>query len=63
MEPTFGSHMTELYTAQLAREERMREERHLSEPTHLESKRKVQQTAFVYAWMEVQEGSACPISF
>jgi len=54
LEPAFGSHMTKLYTAQMAREERMREERRQSEATRLESKRKVQQTVFVYAWMQVR---------
>ena len=51
--PTFSSHMTELYTAQMAREEQMREDRRQIEATRLESKRKVQQTVFVYAWTEV----------
>lgn len=51
--PTFSSHMTELYTAQMAREEQMREDRCQIEATRLESKRKVQQTVFVYTWTEV----------
>lgn len=68
-EPTFSSHMTELYTAQMAREEQLREDRRQAEAIRLESKRKVQQTAFVYAWMEdgvapvlfeVQEGFVWP---
>jgi len=52
-EPTFAPHMTEPYIAQMAHEEQMREDRHQVEATRLESKWKVQQTAFVYAWMEV----------
>ncbi|EDR05518.1 uncharacterized protein LACBIDRAFT_329483 [Laccaria bicolor S238N-H82] len=68
-EPAFASHMTELYTAQMAREEQMTEDRRQVEATRWESKRKVQQTAFVYARMEdgvtpvpfeVQEGFVWP---
>ena len=53
MEPAFSSHMTDIYTTQVALEERMRETGRQMEATRLESKRKVQQTVFVYAWMEV----------
>ena len=53
MEPAFSSHMTDIYTTQVALEERMRETGWQMEATQLESKWKVQQTIFVYAWMEV----------
>jgi hypothetical protein len=52
-EPAFTSHMTDLYTTQRALEENMREAGRQMEATRLESKRKVQQTVYVYAWMEV----------
>ncbi|KAF8956528.1 hypothetical protein BDZ97DRAFT_1925426 [Flammula alnicola] len=68
-EPAFTSHMSPVYTAQMALEEQMRENNRQMEATRLESKRKVQQTAYVYAWMEddtvpapfeVQEGFVWP---
>ncbi|KAF8957662.1 hypothetical protein BDZ97DRAFT_1924400 [Flammula alnicola] len=68
-EPAFASHMSPVYTAQMALEEQMRENNRQIEATRLESKRKVQQTAYVYAWMEddtvpapfeVQEGFVWP---
>ena len=55
--PAFASHMADIYATQIALEERMRETGRQQEATRLESKRKVQQTVFVYAWMEVQSYS------
>ena len=55
--PAFASHMADIYTTQIALEERMRETGRQQEATRLESKRKVQQTVFVYAWMEVRSYS------
>jgi uncharacterized protein (DUF305 family) len=52
-EPTFASHMVDIHTTQIALEQKMRETGRQMEATRLESKRKVQQTVYVYAWMEV----------
>lgn len=52
-ELAFASHMADIYTTQVALEEKMREAGRQMEATRLESKRQVQQTVFVYAWMEV----------
>ncbi|KAF8807014.1 hypothetical protein BYT27DRAFT_7167355 [Phlegmacium glaucopus] len=69
MEPAFASHMSEIFSTQIALEETLREKGRQMEATRLESKRKAQQTVFVYAWMEdgcvpapfeVQEGFAWP---
>jgi hypothetical protein len=38
----------------MAIEEEMREEERMREATRLASQRKVQQTVFVYAWIEVR---------
>ena len=53
----FASHMADIYMTQNALEERMRETGRQQEGTQLESKWKVQQTVFVYAWMEVRSYS------
>ena len=50
-------HMADIYTTQIALEERMRETGRQQEATWLKSKWKVQHTVFVYAWMEVQSYS------
>ena len=52
-EPTFSSHITQVFTMQMALEEQMREISRQREATWRESKLKVQQTVIVYAWVEV----------
>jgi len=59
-EPAFASHMTDIFSAQIALEETLREEVRQIEATRLESKWKVQQTVVVYAWME---DGVVPVSF
>jgi len=53
-EPVFTSHTSQVFTLQMAREEQMRETSQQREAMRLESKQKVHQTVFVYAWMEVR---------
>jgi hypothetical protein len=53
-EPVFTSHISQVFTSQMAREEQMRETSRQREATRLESKQKAHQTVFVYAWMEVR---------
>jgi len=52
-EPSFASHITQVFTTQMALEEQMRETSRQREATRRESKLRVQQTVVVYAWMEV----------
>jgi hypothetical protein len=53
-EPVFASHISQVFTSQMAREEQMREATRQREATRLESKQKAHQMVFVYAWMEVR---------
>jgi hypothetical protein len=53
-EPVFTSHISQVFTSQMAHEEQMRETNRQREATRLESKQEAHQTVFVYAWMEVR---------
>lgn len=52
-EPAFASHISQVFTIQMAREEELRETGRQKEATQRESKEKVQQTVVVYAWIQV----------
>ena len=52
-EPVFTSHISQVFSLQMAREEQMREMNRQREATRLESRQKAHQTVIVYAWMEV----------
>ncbi|KAF8182921.1 hypothetical protein BJ912DRAFT_928336 [Pholiota molesta] len=52
MEPVFYSHISQVFTAQMALEEQLREANRKKDAMRLETKQKVQQTVFVYAWIE-----------
>jgi hypothetical protein len=52
-EPAFASHISQVFTDQMAREEELRETSRQKEATQRESKKKVHQTVVVYAWIQV----------
>jgi len=52
-EPAFASHMSQVFTSQMAREEELREISRQREAIRIDSKQKAQQTVFVYAWTKV----------
>ncbi|KAF8157691.1 hypothetical protein BJ912DRAFT_839446, partial [Pholiota molesta] len=51
-EPVFYSHISAVFTEQMALEESMREVNRKKNAMQLETKQKVQQTVVIYAWME-----------
>jgi hypothetical protein len=51
--PTFFSHITPVFTAQMAIEEQLREDVRRREATRLVSNQKINQTVVIYAWIEV----------
>ena len=52
-EPVFASHISQVFTSQMAREEELRESSRRKEATPRKSKKKVHQTVVVYAWIQV----------